>query len=114
MAVAVFVTSYNEWGEGTQIEPAVPHTADASKAMPEDIRSKLGVGVRTGAVFVARYLACVCSPSCPPIPIVVMHKVLWQLCHLGPGSGHPYERGPGLPHRPPPLAPPPMHHAAYL
>ena len=22
----VFVTSYNEWGEGTQIEPAVPHT----------------------------------------------------------------------------------------
>ena len=54
MAVAVFVTSYNEWGEGTQIEPAVPHTADASKAMPEDIRSKLGVGVRAGAVFVAR------------------------------------------------------------
>ena len=25
-ADVVFVTSYNEWGEGTQIEPAVPHT----------------------------------------------------------------------------------------
>jgi hypothetical protein len=25
----VFVTSYNEWGEGTQIEPAVPHTVTA-------------------------------------------------------------------------------------
>lgn len=24
---AISITSYNEWGEGTQIEPAVPHTA---------------------------------------------------------------------------------------
>lgn len=39
---AVSVTSYNEWGEGTQIEPAVPHTVENGQGIDDDMRRALG------------------------------------------------------------------------
>jgi glycoprotein endo-alpha-1,2-mannosidase len=45
----VGVTSFNEWGEGTQIEPAVPRTVDvdalasAGGALPREVRDALRV-----------------------------------------------------------------------
>lgn len=40
-ACVVSVTSYNEWGEGTQIEPAVPHVVPAGQGMDEETRALL-------------------------------------------------------------------------
>lgn len=46
----VTVTSFNEWGEGTQIEPAVPRAIDVDGlapqglAIPRDTRTALGLG----------------------------------------------------------------------
>lgn len=37
----VSITSFNEFGEGTQIEPAVPHVVPNETGLPDDIRSQL-------------------------------------------------------------------------
>lgn len=39
---SVGVSTFNEWGEGTQIEPAVPRTVPEGKGIPEEMRRGLG------------------------------------------------------------------------
>ncbi|KAA0165904.1 hypothetical protein FNF28_03286 [Cafeteria roenbergensis] len=38
----VTVTSWNEFGEGTQIEPCVPHTVKDGEGIPNSMRDALG------------------------------------------------------------------------
>ena len=52
----VFITSFNEWGEGTQIEPAVPHEVDTflcGCANLSLVRSFLAAEARARVLFLA-------------------------------------------------------------
>mmetsp|Transcript_5650 Transcript_5650/g.12426 ORF Transcript_5650/g.12426 Transcript_5650/m.12426 type:complete len:218 (+) Transcript_5650:521-1174(+) len=42
-ATSVSITSFNEWGEGTQIEPAVPKVAAEGARLPPDVREALAL-----------------------------------------------------------------------
>ena len=70
-ATLVSITSYNEWGEGTQIEPALPKSVPHDGALPQAVRNQLEASSPLCFILFYFILFGLFSPRnvchCPPL-----------------------------------------------